>query len=456
MSAKSAWVVFVDRNHAAAVRIVRGELEQSDNCPIGLGQPAEAAAAIGHALEELGHAGQPVLIALSSSDVVTASVSVPSRRSIKRTALAFLAESALPWSAEDSVIDFEPAGSDREFIVAAKAAPLAALTAALEERGIPVASVSPMARLALDHQLANTPRATVAPRYALVWGDGETIDLWLIDQDRPTVWRWVSQELEVVARSLKQLALCESDDFVLAGRNLPEGFLTALTERTGLETCNLMPLECEDPLACCAFEAARVLAGHCEVPIELCRGQLAPADRQRSIRRELRLLQASLALLMVALGLAAGFKGLQAETLRAKCETREASLFESLFPKEKLPVAVNLHLQGELARLRGVRGESTDLPQLVPYMAVVDRLFRGLPETLRFRLLEIRIENGRMSLVGQVRDHADADRIAEGLRAAGLDVAAPTTNRLEKEGVEFRISARIPAQAAKQPKRRPQ
>jgi type II secretory pathway component PulL len=405
-------------------------------------------------LDELGHAGEPVLLALGSSDVVTTSVPLPTRRTVKRAALAFLAEPALPWSAEDSVIDFESGGSERAFVVATKAAPLKTLFAALEERGIRVASVAPMARLALEHHLVHNPRAAVAPRYALLWGHAETIDLWLIDQDRPTVWRWIPRELASVAQSVKQLALCETEDLILAGRNLPEGLLRALGERTGLKTCSLAPLDSEDSLTCCAIEAARVLAGRRQAPIELCRGQLAPADRHRSIRPQLRLLNASLALLMVAIGLGAGFKGVRTASVRVECEAREAGLFESVFPKEKVPVAINLHLQSELARLRGLRGETTDLPQLVPYLAVLERLFQGLPAEMRFRLLEIRIENGRLSLVGQVRSHADADRIADGLRAAGLDVAAPNTNRLEKEGVEFRISARLPAPPAKQPLRR--
>jgi hypothetical protein len=70
-------------------------------------------------------------------------------------------------------------------------------------------------------------------------------------------------------------------------------------------------------------------------------------------------------------------------------------------------------------------------------------------------LLEVRIENGQLYLVGQVRGHGDADRIAEGLRAAGLEVASPNSHRLEKEGVEFRISARLVPPASQKPARRP-
>ena len=53
----------------------------------------------------------------------------------------------------------------------------------------------------------------------------------------------------------------------------------------------------------------------------------------------------------------------------------------------------------------------------------------------------MRIENGRLYLIGQVREHADADQIADGLRACGLVVTPPDTHRLKLKGVEFRISA---------------
>jgi YD repeat-containing protein len=54
-----------------------------------------------------------------------------------------------------------------------------------------------------------------------------------------------------------------------------------------------------------------------------------------------------------------------------------------------------------VTRLKGVRGESTDLPQLTPYLGILERLVQALPESLRFRLLEVRIENGRLYVVGR-------------------------------------------------------
>ena len=329
-------------------------------------------------LEERGHAGQTVMLALGSSDVVSTIVLPPSRKALKRTAMAFLIEPALPWSIEDSVIDYERVGTERVFVVAAEAAPLSELIAALQERGIPVASVVPLARMVLEQHLEASP--SLAPRYALAWGQAETIDLWLIEQDRPILWQWIPQQSASVVRALRQIALCDGEEFLLVGRNLPDGFLRSLGELTGLETRAAPPLDSEDPQECGARQAAAILGGRRDSPIELCRDQLAPADRHRSIRRELRLLLGNvfLVLLMAILGLAA--RDLKGERIEeawcAEGETREAGLFQNLFPKEKVPVAIRGRFESELARLKGVRGESTDLPQLAPYLDVLERLFQ--------------------------------------------------------------------------------
>jgi type II secretory pathway component PulL len=453
MYAKSRWILSLDRGHLDIVRVASGVVERVEGIDVDFQAISAATETITGVLEGHGYAGEPVLLALSSGDVVSTTVANASGKALKRAALAFLVEPALPWSVEDSVLDFEPSGTSTALVVASEAAPLRQLISGLQERGICVASVTPLARLGLAEHLAKS--RILAPRYALIWGHGETADLWLVENDRPVLWRWVLLEIPAVAQTLTQIALCEHEDFVLVGRNLPDQFLASLSEQTGLESVEAIPLESEEPLDCAAQQAAAVLAGRCDAPLELCRDQLAPADRRRSIRRELRLLQGAAVLLILVLGLTAGFKGGQIEAIRADCETRRSELFHELFPNEKIPVAVNTRLQSEVTRLKGVRGESTDLPQLAPYLGVLERLLQALPESLRFRLLEVRIENGRLYVVGQVRAHGDADRIADGLRSAGLDVGAPNTNRLEKEGVEFRISARVPPPPSKKPTRRP-
>ncbi len=452
MSDKVGWILSLNRGHVDVVRVASRAVERCAHAEVDLQSASAAAETVANALAEQGCSGEPVLLALGSGDVVSTTLTNSSGKGLQRAALTFLVEPALPWSVEESVIDFEAAGDSRVLVVASEAAALRQLISGLEERGISVISVTPLARLALAEHLGKND--SLAPRYVLIWGSGNVADVWLIEDDRPVVWRWVPSEQSALTQTLTQLALCEHEDFVLVGRNLPEGFLASLSQQTGLASVESARLDSEDPFDCGALQAALVLAGRREAPLELCRDQLAPADRHRSIRREVRVLQGAALLVIVVLGLAAGIKGRQIETLRAQCATRRAELFHELFPKETIPVAVNTRLQSEVTRLKGVRGETTDLPPLIPYLGVLERLLKALPDSMRFRVLEVRIENGRLYVVGQLRAHSDADRIADGLRASGLEVTAPNTNRLEKEGVEFRISARVPPPPSKKLLRR--
>jgi type II secretory pathway component PulL len=309
-----------------------------------------------------------------------------------------------------------------------------------------------MARLALERHLRTAPG--VARRYALLWRNEETIDLWLVERDRPVFWNWLPCEVLPVARALRHLALSEDPALPVAARHLPPDFLKASRAEAGLASVDLPSLGFDDPLVAATLEAAGVLEGQRAAAIELRRDQLAAKDRNRAIRSHLKLVLGAALLFLAALAIGLFSQARQGQLLRDEYEQRQTILFGRLFPKERVPIAIHARLQSELARLKGVRGERTDLPESTPFLAVLEPLLEALPADLRYRLLEVRIENGQLYLVGQVRAHGDADRIAEALRAAGLEVASPQTNRLEKDGVEFRISGRLARPDAKQPLQR--
>jgi type II secretion system protein L len=454
MAANSRWIVLLGDSHLAVARVNRGTVEISDAHPYDRKACTETVEVVRRLLDQQSYSGEPVLLALGSSWCVSATVAVPSPRQMrKRAAMSFLLEPSLPWSAEDVVIDYEVGRTNRAFMVAAQVDPLAELIDSLEESGISVTSVTPLARLALEHHSQAT--AGSESRTVLLWRNDNTIDLWLIEDQRPAVWRWLPFDPTAVACALTHLALSEGSSLPVLARNVPDEFLQALVAQTGLECRTLPPLDSDDPVVSAVREAALVLEGRREAPIELRRDRLAAKDRRQSIRTHLRLLLASTLFLMLSLGLSLWVQARQTDTLRQACEQRQTALFRRLFPDQRVPVAVRTRLESELARLKGVRGERSDLPDSIPFLAVLDRLLSSLPSDLRFRLLEARIENGQLYLVGEVRAHGDADRIADALRRAGLDVPAPNTHRLEKQGVEFRISARLSGQDGKKPVRRP-
>jgi len=392
-------------------------------------------------LEEGHHGGEPILLALGSLWCASASVTVPTpQQARKRAAMQFLLEPYLPWSAEEVVADYELCGKSRAFMAAAETDPLAKVVAAMEEHSITVASIAPLARLALEHQKKADP--SFGQRHVVLWREDSTIDVWLVDKGRPTMWRWLPHDPEVISQALGQLVFCEGASFPVVARNLESEFRQMVASRTGLEFRDLEPLPSEDPYVAAAMEGALVLEGRCEAPLEFRRDRLAAQDRHRSLRSQLRFLQATALLLMAAVGVAFYLQARETDRLREDCVERQAAVFHRLFPKQRAPLAVQTRLESELTRLKDLRGEQPDLPRSVAVLDVLERLLKSLPTDMRLQLLEMRIDNGHIYIVGHVRAHGDADRFADALRGVGFDVPPPNTNRLQKEGVEFRISAR--------------
>jgi hypothetical protein len=453
MAERSEWMVVLgdDKLVVARVRGAQVGLSESPTNPREA-EATETAQRIRELLAERQYTGKPVMLALGSSHCVSTTLSVASPRQMrKRGAIGFLVEPHLPWSVEDGVIDFEPLEGNRVFAVSAEASPLTGVVTALENLDIRVVSIAPLARLALEQHLRAT--SSLRSKYALLWRQDETIDLWLVQHGRPAIWNWLPLEASDVARSLRLLALSEDVRLAVAGRNLPADFLGAAVANAGLEAVDAAALDNEDPLVAAAREAAAVLQGKRASAIELRRDQLAATDRHRAVRTHLRLLQWAALLFLAAVGLGLFNQARRMNLVRDQEERQQTVLFQTLFPNERVPVAIHSRLQNELSRLKGMRGEQSDLPESLSFLTVLQPLLRSLPNDLRYRILEMRIENGQLYLVGQVRAHGDADRIAGALRGAGLEVKSPNTNRLEREGVEFRISAHVVRPDAKKGQR---
>jgi hypothetical protein len=453
MADRTQWMVIFGDDKLALAHADGSEIDLSEAHNYDREAPAETAQRVHQLLDERRYPGKPVMLGLGSSWCPSATIPIPSsRQAKKRGTIGFLVEPHLPWPVEEAVIDYEILDDKRIFAVSAEARPLADLVSALEEPGIRVASIAPIARLALEHHFQVA--SDVGSRYALIWRNEETVDLWLVEKDRPVVWNWLPYDVAAVSRALRYLALSEDATLQVVGRNLPPEFVQASLDEAGLRSLATPSLESDDPLVAATHEAVAILEGRRTAAIELRRDQLVSKDRNRALRPQLNLLQAAAFFCLAALGIALFHQAWQSERLRDNYDRGQTVLFGRLFPKERIPVAIHARLQSELGRLKGVRGERSDLPQSIPYLTVLEPLLRALPANLRYRLLEVRIENGQLYLVGQVREHGDADRIADALRGVGLVVASPNTNRLEKEGVEFRISAHVVLPDSKKPQKK--
>ncbi len=124
-------------------------------------------------------------------------------------------------------------------------------------------------------------------------------------------------------------------------------------------------------------------------------------------------------------------------------------------PGEPPPVVVRARLESIAG---GLRGRSRSAAGAAERACALDRLrlaLTGLPEDVRLRVLELRIEGAsseRIVLEAEARSHADARRIATALQEVaqphGWLVQPPRTQSLPSRGVALTISANAPAHDA--------
>jgi type II secretory pathway component PulL len=193
--------------------------------------------------------------------------------------------------------------------------------------------------------------------------------------------------------------------------------------------------------------AMKLLEGRIEAPLELKQGPFGRNRGNVALRRYAVALQAAVAILVLSAIAALVYRGHAASRQAELIASRQVDVFQSVFPNSKVPIGVATRLRSELAKLKGLHGDDSTLPDSVSAITVLEGLLKSMPADKRFRFLEIRIEEGRLYLDGETRVHSDAEAIALRLRAEGFDVSSPKTQRLDDQRVSLRITATLAAAA---------
>ncbi|MHB8974213.1 MAG: type II secretion system protein L [Pirellulaceae bacterium] len=410
----------------------RQDGELTDTSPTDPTDPASLVAA----MQEAGYSGQPTMLAIPSSWCVSTSVVLASRRLARnRQAVAYALEERLPLSAEDIVYDFL-AQDTFAFGVAADTSALLPIVRSLEEAGLEVATITPTAMLLLEH-LAQ--RRRLPSDGVVLLGSGESCDFFVLAAARPQQWRCLPLDREVIARETAALLLAQANDLVLP--------VTAvnLSDEVAASLDNLGP-EIGVTRQACDHDQA-LLAGAAEV---LCRGQrpwielrrdlIGEYDRYRLMRGSLRLLLLVVLITFVSLTTVARIRASRYQALTDALNNQKQALFQELFPEARVPTGIRSRLESERRMLVGMSVGNVQAPQLTSVtLRLVDAL-DALPTDLRFRLLEIRLEESSAYLEGEVRRHGDVDLLASSLRTRGFTVDPPRTEQLASEGVSFSLS----------------
>ncbi len=377
-----------------------------------------------------------LVIALHATSVVAARIP---RAEPSRTAEALLydLEPSLPFDAEFAVADFSD-GPDTVLGVALHADRLTSLVQQLEDSGARVISIVPAALAAVQQAAHNRQSGCV------LWRSDGAIEL--VEYTHSTVLRWhhlpdsataASRELSVEPPS-HPIALIE--DPALVSDDAAE---------IGLEALSAVREQLQLPDQVAQF-GRRTAAGRVTPWIELRRGPLANGDPHRAWRGAMTVFVAAAGVMLAAL--AAAF-WIRADRYHAQAEAiaqDQQQLFREAFPERRVPRAMLSRLRSEYTRLLNSRQASriVDLPTSA--IEPTYRILQALPDDLRLRVAELRVEDGAFDLAAELTSFREATRLAEALEQHGFAVTPQTQEQLDAGRVSTKFHGE-PAAATSMP-----
>lgn len=195
--------------------------------------------------------------------------------------------------------------------------------------------------------------------------------------------------------------------------------------------------------------ASRITRGRTKPIVDLCRGQLIDPDRIKShARSQLGVLVCFLALLLSVIG-ALTWKTEQYQRRGRELRDLQAVAFSTLFPGQTIPVGIRKHLLSERRRLRGMSGANNSIPSQESALETLHSVLAMEAGETRFRLSDVRLDGNEFTIVGEVLNHSDADRLAESLRDKNCQVNLPSTRQVNNV-ISFRIVGSTKTEDAKE------
>ena len=283
--------------------------------------------------------------------------------------------------------------------------------------------------------LLETVRETTAdgaapePFDAILLGGDEAIEWVLLEQGRPRGWCVFSLDPKELLLHLKLESFNGRPPprRVLAA-GLPAEVSSALSAGLGAALTDITSATAG---ADASMMAARVLARRSEPWVNLRHG-LGRHDRLRPLRGPLQYAAAAVLLCLISACAAMFWRAARYDRLATRYAGEQREIFRQTFPNQSEPPDVRSRLDSEERALRGLSGDSSATPPPpAPGVVGLRDLLARLPEDVRFRMLELRLDGSSFVLDGQVRSHGDADAIAAALRAnGGFTVDPPRTEQL--------------------------
>lgn len=393
-------------------------------------------------LNSLGWSGQPVFLLLPSHHFLAARLNVSNipKRNRRPNAFAFQMEAWLPLPAEELQFDFLSNG-DEVLGVAIESKVIRDYITAFATEGVPIATILPRSLIAL-HALSQSPNATTADW--LVLRTEKRTDLLRLSNGLPANWRTIpysNQRMVDITINSASLHTGRELTNVHGGMNGGRKDVADANDLADSVEC----VECIDELSLNTLFANRQSQ---KAPwISFDPSRLPGGDRYATIRKPMIAMLSAACILLATLVGIMQVRTNAYQSLSTGHRQQQETIYRQHNPRGSLPSNVKLRLESEHRALAGQRNTS-GLPNHDSASAFdqFHSIFARLPSNLRYRILEIKLDDGRIYLDGEARTHADADAIASSLRASnGFEIEAPRTQRLKNgKGIGFTITGKSP------------
>ena len=447
------FTIFVDDAHWLVAKASEGGVDvvliEADEASVDVDARVSATR---RRMEEMGYADQSVVMALPSSWCLSAVIDTDDlERSGRRAAMGFRLEEHLPIASEQVVADYCEMG-DEALGVCIDVDRIKPIVDAFESAGVQVRHVSPAAMLASAETVAggaDCDAVLMTDTSEETNGRSERFDVIELEKGRPSRWHWMADREDEVARQLGAGGDEASRKVAVLGAPAVQRFRDL--------GADLMRLEETDGYRAAAMHATRLLAGTASPWIELRRDRLGVVDRFDVYRKPMAMMWGAVVLLLLSVCAVAQWRGQGYQSEAESARDQQATVYETLYADEgrKAPSGSIRHkLKREAERLAGLSGQGVEggVESLQPRSALEQYhdLLGALPTDFRYRITSIDIEPDRVTLGGEAKSNAEAERIAKALRdQTAYEVDAPRMTAIA-DGVSFTFSARYSKQKAAQ------
>jgi hypothetical protein len=426
-----------------------------------LQQPEPLVASLASWLTSLGKMPARVVIGLESTKAFFASTTLGREQLANQQSLSIAAESVLPLSAEEMVVDsvkaLDDSMSDKlsSSLVACESGPLEGIVDALESSGLKVYLIIPQSLVWLDYVrsqgwlenecvlLVNHERAigsvgaVVSSEQAAPNGPA-CCDLVLVENGRLSNWvvtnvHGLAAQLGMLERKeLKILHLVISSEKPsdVARERLvwPKGWNASQTE--------VVPRE-----RILAEMAQRYLSGQLQPLANLRRGVLAKSDPWRDHRSAIGRLVAAAALFLMVYAVCLGWQGWQAKQQALEFQRQQEHQFQQALPGTRVPAAVLRRLQTEHARVVGIQRQVGLAEESRSAVERLGRVLGQLPSDFPYRIDQISIASDRLQIDAIVQNAQQAGQLARSVEQAGYEAQPPNTVLQSSGQLEARLQA---------------